>query len=187
MSDIGEASFSVTGDVSRDEYTEAAKAAGLFRRGRAVAALGTVFLAAASVSPSRDRLTVHPVFLGIAVLYGLVGLVVLPRWAVARGFHTGRAAEEKRAVVDREGITVFRGDESMRLTWDDVRWYHETPRVHVLVSRRRRRTCLLVLPKRLFTTPGESELFGALAHGQAGDGPSGCHADQGVDGPAQHR
>ncbi|MFK0256185.1 YcxB family protein [Streptomyces sp. NPDC090445] len=170
MSDIREASFSVTGRVTRDEYIEAAKAAGLFRRGRAVAVLGTVFLAAASVSLSPDSLTVRPVSLGIAVVYGLVVLLVLPRWAVARGFRTGRAAEEKRAVVDQEGITAFRGEESMRLAWDDVRWYHETPRLHVLVSRWRRRTCLLVLPRRLFTTPGESDLFGALAHSRAGDG-----------------
>ncbi|MFE6842330.1 YcxB family protein [Streptomyces sp. NPDC057686] len=169
MSDIRETSFSVTGNVTRDEYNEAAKAAGLLRRGRAVAAVGTVFLAAASVSPSPDGLTVHAVPLGIAVAYGLAVLLVLPRLTVALGFRSGRAAEQKRAVVDREGITAFRGRESVRLAWDEVRWYHETPRLHVFVGRARRRTCLLVLPKRLFTVPGESELLAALAHACAGD------------------
>ncbi|MDX3535168.1 YcxB family protein [Streptomyces sp. MB09-01] len=164
-----EASFSATGSLTRDEYDEAAKAAGLFRRGRAVAALGTVFLAAASVSPSPDGLTVHPVSLGIAAAYGLVVLLVLPRWAVARGFRTGRASEEKRVVVDGTGIEVFRGGESQRIVWDEVRWYHETPRLHVFVGRSRRRTCLVVLPKRLFTAPGESDLLAVLGHAQAGD------------------
>ncbi|WUP01747.1 YcxB family protein [Streptomyces sp. NBC_00272] len=165
-----ETSFRVTGNVTRDEYTEAARAAGLFRRGRAVAALGTVFLAAASVSPSPDGLTVHPVSLGIALAYGLVVLLVLPRWAVARGFRAGRAEEEKRAVVDGTGVEVSRGGESQRIVWDEVRSYHETPRLHVFTGRSRRRTCLVVLPKRLFTGPEESELLVALAHARAGDG-----------------
>lgn len=170
MSDTCETSFRVTGKVTRDEYTEAARAAGLFRRGRAVAALGTVFLAAASVAPSAHGLTVHPVSLGIAVAYGLVVLLVLPRWVVARGFRTGRAAEEKRAVVDGTGIEVSRGGESQRIAWDEVRSYYETPRLHVFTGRSRRRTCLVVLPKRLFTVPGESDLLAALGHERAGDG-----------------
>ncbi|WP_030196810.1 YcxB family protein [Streptomyces sp. NRRL S-87] len=169
--DIRGTSFDVTtGNVTRDEYVEAAKAAGLFRRGRAVAALGTVFLAAASVSPSPDGFTVHPLPLGLAVAYALVTLLVLPRWAVARGFRTGRAAEEKRAVVDGTGIEVLRGGEAQRIGWDDMRWYHETPRLHVFVGRAGRRACLVVLPKRLFTAPGESDRLAALAHAQAGDG-----------------
>ncbi|WP_404960351.1 hypothetical protein [Streptomyces sp. 147326] len=169
MSETREASFGATGSLTRDEYDEAAKAAGLFRRGRAVAALGTVFLAAASVAPSPDGLTVHPVPLGIAVAYGLVVLLVLPRWVVARGFRTGRASEEKRVVVDGAGIEVFRGGESQRIVWDEVRWYHETPRLHVFVSRSRRRRCLVVLPKRLFAAPGESDLLAVFAHARAGD------------------
>ncbi|MEU9176750.1 YcxB family protein [Streptomyces sp. NPDC048550] len=169
MSEMRETSFGVTGNVTRDEYTEAAKAAGMFRKGRAVAALGTVFLGAASVSRSADGLTVHPVPLGIAVVYGLVVLLVLPRLAVALGFRSGRAAEQKRAVVDGTGIEVFRGGESQRIVWDEARWYHETPRLHVFVGRSRRRTCLVVLPKRLFTAPGESDLLAALARSRAGD------------------
>ncbi|MFE2147733.1 YcxB family protein [Streptomyces sp. NPDC059456] len=170
MSDMCETSFSVTGDVSRDEYTEAARAAGMFRRGRVPAVLGTVFLAATGISPSPDGLSVDPVALGIAVVYGLVALLVLPRLVVASGFRSGRAGEQKRAVVDEEGITAFRGGQSQRITWDEVRWYHETPRLHVFTGRSRRRTCLVVLPKRLFTAPGESDRLAALAHARAGDG-----------------
>ncbi|WP_030730651.1 YcxB family protein [Streptomyces sp. NRRL S-237] len=170
MSEIREVSFSATGSVTRDEYDEAAKAAGLFRRGRAVGALGTVLLASAGVTLSSDGLTLHPVPLGIAAAYGLFALLVLPRWAVARGFRSGRAAEEKRVVVDGTGIEVFRGGESQRIVWDEMRYYHETPRLHVFVGRSRRRTCLVVLPKRLFTAPGESELLAAFGHEQAGDG-----------------
>ncbi|MFB6808097.1 YcxB family protein [Streptomyces sp. NPDC056387] len=170
MSDIRQTCFRATGDVTRDEYTEAARAAGLFRRGRAVAALGTVFLAAAGVSPSPHGLTVHPVPLAVALAYGLVALLVLPRWAVARGFRTGRAGEEKQAVVDGAGIEVSRGAESLRITWEEVRSYHETPRLHVFTGRSRRRTCLVALPKRLFTAPGESDRLAALAHARAGDG-----------------
>ncbi|CAM5228129.1 YcxB family protein [Streptomyces avidinii] len=170
MSEIREASFSATGSPTRDEYDEAARAAGLFRRGRAVAALSTVFLAAAGVTLSSDGLTVRPAVLGIAAAYGLLVLVVLPRWVVGRGFRTGRAAEEKRVVVDGTGIEVFRGEESQRIVWDEMRYYHETPRLHVFVGRTRRRTCLVVLPKRLFTAPGESELLAAFGQEQAGDG-----------------
>ncbi|MFB7260416.1 YcxB family protein [Streptomyces nojiriensis] len=170
MSEIREVFFSATGSVTRDEYDEAAKAAGLFRRGRVVAALGTVLLASAGVTLSSEGLTVHPVPLAIAAAYGLVALLLLPRWAVARGFRSGRAAEEKRVVVDGTGIEVFRGGESQRMVWDEVRYYHETPRLHVFVGRSRRRTCLVALPKRLFTAPGESELLGAFGHEQAGDG-----------------
>ncbi|MFD9725545.1 YcxB family protein [Streptomyces sp. NPDC059072] len=169
MSETSAVSFAATGSLTRDEYDEAARAAGLFRRGRAVAALGTVFLAAAGVTPTPTGLTVDPVSLGIAVAYGLVVLLVLPRWAVARGFRTGRGSEEKRVVVDAAGIEVFRGAESQRIGWDEVRWYHETPRLHVFVGRSRRRTCLVALPKRLFTAPGESDLLAAFAHARAGD------------------
>ncbi len=88
---------------------------------------------------------------------------------MALGFRSGRAAEQKRAVVDGTGIEVFRGGESQRIVWDEVRWYHETPRLHVFVGRSRRRTCLVVLPKRLFTAPGESDLLAALARSRAGD------------------
>ncbi|MFJ6049371.1 YcxB family protein [Streptomyces sp. NPDC092307] len=170
MSEIREASFTATGSVTRDEYDEAARAAGLFRRGRVVAALGTVLLASAGVTLSSDGLTLHPVPLGVAVAYGLFGLFVLPRWAVARGFRSGRAAEEKRVVVDGSGIEVFRGEESQRIVWDEMRYYHETPRLHVFVGRSRRRTCLVVLPKRLFTAPGESDLLAAFGQERAGDG-----------------
>ncbi|MFJ6753927.1 YcxB family protein [Streptomyces sp. NPDC091273] len=169
MSEIREASFSATGSLTRDEYDEGAKAAGLFRQGRAMAALGTVFLAAAGVTPSPGGLTVRPGSLGIAVAYGLVVLLVLPRWAVARGFRTGRASEDKRVVVDGTGIEVFRGGESQRIVWDEVRRYHETPRLHVFVGRSRRRKCLVVLPKRLFTAPGENDLLAVFAHARAGD------------------
>lgn len=102
--------------------------------------------------------------------YGLFALLVLPRWAVARGFRSGRAAEEKRVVVDDAGIEVFRGEESQRIVWDEMRYYHETPRLHVFVGHTRRRTCLVVLPKRLFTAPGENDLLAAFGHAQAGDG-----------------
>ncbi|WP_405531663.1 hypothetical protein OG592_27610 [Streptomyces avidinii] len=170
MSEMREASFSATGSLTRDEYDEAARAAGLFRRGRAVAALSTVFLAAAGVTLSSDGLSVRPAVLGIAAAYGLLVLVVLPRWAVARGFRTGRAAEEKRVVVDGAGIEVFRGEESQRIVWDEMRYYHETPRLHVFVGRSHRRTCLVALPKRLFTAPGESGLLAVFAHARAGDG-----------------
>ncbi|WP_323185182.1 YcxB family protein [Streptomyces sp. NBC_01214] len=170
MSEMREVSFSATGSLTRDEYDEAAKAAGLFRRGRIVASLSTVLLAAASVKLSSDGLTVYPVPLGIAVAYGLVVLLFLPRWAVGRGFRSGRAAEEKRVVVDGTGIEVFRGGESQRIVWDEMRYYHETPRLHVFVGHSRRRTCLVAVPKRLFTDPGESELLAAFGHEQAGDG-----------------
>ncbi|MFJ7585890.1 hypothetical protein ACIQZO_00540 [Streptomyces sp. NPDC097617] len=169
MSETHEASFSATGSLTRDEYDEAARAAGHFRRGRAVAALSTVFLAAAGVTLSSDGLTVRPALLGIAAAYGLLVLVVLPRWAVGRGFRTGRAAEEKRVVVDGAGIEVFRGGESQRMVWDEVRYYHETPRLHVFAGRTRRRTCLVALPKRLFTDRGVSELLAAFGHERAGD------------------
>ncbi|MFE1875867.1 YcxB family protein [Streptomyces sp. NPDC059496] len=170
MSEIREVSFSATGSLTRDEYDEAAKAAGLFKRGRVVASLSTVLLAAASVKLSSDGLTVYPVPLGIAVAYGLVVLLVLPRWAVGRGFRSGRAAEEKRVVVDGTGIEVFRGAESQRIVWDEMRYYHETPRLHVFVGHSPRRTCLVAVPKRLFAGPGESELLAAFGHEQAGDG-----------------
>ncbi|MCX4962462.1 YcxB family protein [Streptomyces virginiae] len=170
MSEIREASFSATGSSTRAEYDEAAKVAGLFRRGRVVGALGTVLFASAGVTLSSDGLTLHPVPLGIAVAYGLFALLVLPRWAVARGFRSGRAAEEKRVVVDGAGIEVFRGEESQRIVWDEMRYYHETPRLHVFVGHTRRRTCLVVLPKRLFTAPGENDLLAAFGHEQAGDG-----------------
>ncbi|MFJ6484915.1 MULTISPECIES: YcxB family protein [unclassified Streptomyces] len=170
MSEIHELSFSATGSLSRDEYDEAAKAAGLFRRGRVLAAATTILLAAASLKLSSDGLTVYPVPLGIAVAYGLVVLLLLPRWAVGRGFRSGRAAEEKRVVVDGTGIEVFRGGESQRIVWDEMRYYYETPRLHVFVGRSRRRTCLVAVPKRLFADPGESELLAAYGHEQAGDG-----------------
>ncbi|MFG2991331.1 YcxB family protein [Streptomyces sp. NPDC048257] len=170
MSETHEASFHATGSLTRDEYGEAVRTAGLFRGGRAVAALATVLLAAAGVTLSSDGLTVRPAVLGIAAAYGLLVLLVLPRWAAARGFRTGGACEEKRVVVDGTGIEVFRGGEPQRIVWDEVRWYHETPRLHVFVGRSRRRRCLVVLPKRLFTAPGESELLAAFAHARAGDG-----------------
>ncbi|MFJ7156235.1 YcxB family protein [Streptomyces sp. NPDC101118] len=163
-----DASFSVTGAVSRAEFAEAVKAAGTFRWARVAAVLGTVWFAAAGITLDADGVTVHPAPLVIAAAYAVVMLVVLPRLLV-RLSHARRAAAEKHTVVDDAGITVSRGGETMRMTWDEVRWYHDTPGTHVLVGRSGRRTCLLVLPKRLFTGPGESDLFGAFAHARAGD------------------
>ncbi|MFJ8013085.1 YcxB family protein [Streptomyces sp. NPDC096339] len=170
MDDISENTVTVTGSLTRDEYDEAVKAAGLFRRGRVVVVLGTVLLAASGVSLSAHGGTLHAVPLCIAAVYALLGLVVLPRLLAARGFRRGRCAEEKRTTVDEAGVTVTRGGETTRVAWDEIRWYHETPRLHVFVGRSGGRTCLLVMPKRLFAGPAESERFGVIAHAQAGDG-----------------
>ncbi|MFI8105956.1 YcxB family protein [Streptomyces sp. NPDC086023] len=163
-----ETSFSVTGTVTRAEFAEGIKAAGTFRWTRVAAALGTVWLAAAGITLDAEGVTVHPVPLVVAAAYAAFFAVVLPRLLV-RLQHARRAAAEKHTAVDGSGITVSRGGETTRMTWDEVRWYHDTPATHVLVGRTDRRTCLLVLPKRLFTGPGESDLFGAFAHARAGD------------------
>ncbi|MFJ6935354.1 YcxB family protein [Streptomyces sp. NPDC101132] len=163
-----DASFSVTGSVSRAEFTEGTRAAGTFRWVRGVGVLGAVWLAAAGITLDADGVTVHPVPLAVAAVYALLVPVLLPRLLVRIG-HARRAAAEKHTVVDGDGITVSRGGETVSMTWDEVRWYHDTPATHVLVGRTGRRTCLLVLPKRLFTGPGESDRFGAFAHARAGD------------------
>ncbi|MEW1640121.1 YcxB family protein [Streptomyces sp. NPDC093801] len=162
--------FTVTGTLTRDEYDEAAKTAGLFRRGRAVVVLATVFTAAAGVSLRADGVTLHPVLLGIAAAMALLGLVVLPRLLTARGFHRGGSTAEQCTTVDEDSLTVCRDGQTTRLAWDQIRWYHATPRLHVLVGRSGR-TCLLALPERLFADPSESDRFGAFAAGRAGDRP----------------
>lgn len=157
-------SVTVTGNVTRDEY-EAARAAGPYRRvrvtGCAVAALLVtvgLLLPAAGGSP-------EPVPLGIAAVY-LALVLCGPPLLAARPLRAQQARGVKTSTMDAGGITVRIGGVpgSTRIAWGDIGRHHETGRLHVLVGRSGRRTCLLALPERLLPGPeGEALLAAFLA------------------------
>ncbi|KOG08944.1 MULTISPECIES: YcxB family protein [Streptomyces] len=167
MSDIRQTSFTVSGALTRDEFNEAVKAVGLFRRMWLIVFVGSALIAFQSVSLSADGGSVRPVPLGVAVVFIAVWLGIV-RVLTTRYYRAGHASEEKQTTADDTGITVSRSDETRQMAWRELSRYRETTRLHVLVGRRGRKACLLVVPKRLFGRPDESELFSTFLSNQVG-------------------
>ncbi|MEV4440403.1 YcxB family protein [Streptomyces sp. NPDC049577] len=92
-----------------------------------------------------------------------VGLLLLAPALQARAFHkTTRLQGWTRTTVGAEGLTGVSAHSSQRMAWTLFGRYVERKDVFVLLSADRRGGCLIVLPKRALTAPGDVDRLRAL-------------------------
>ncbi|MGW1374435.1 YcxB family protein [Streptomyces sp. NPDC002446] len=162
MADIRQTTIAFSGILTREEFDEAVAAIGWFRRLRWLIVVAAVLMAALSLRPFAHGGPVNSGLLMLALVYGVLGLF-LPPLLAGRMFRKDQATGEKQAVVDDAGFVVSRGSEELiRLPWRTMYRSYETERVYVVTGRLGLKTSLLIVPKRLLTGPGETELMGAL-------------------------
>ncbi|MEU9144092.1 hypothetical protein [Streptomyces sp. NPDC048349] len=162
MDDIRQATITFRGTLTREEFNEAVAATGVFRRLRSLIVVAAVLMAALSLRPFDQGGPINTGLLALAVVYGALGLG-LPPLLAGRAFRADQAKGEKLAVADAVGFAVSRGDEVlMRVPWRNMYRSYETERVYVVTGRLGWKACLLIVPKRLLTGPGETELMGVL-------------------------
>ncbi|THA47716.1 YcxB family protein [Streptomyces sp. A1136] len=162
MSDIRQATIAFSGSLTREEFDEAFAATGRLRRLRWLTGVLAVLPAALSLRLSADGGSVNVGMLTLALLYGVLAWL-LPRLLIGRAFRADQAEGEKQAVVDDTGVVVSRGDrELVRVPWRAVHRCYETERLYVMTGRLGWKSGLLIVPKRLLTGPGETELLGVL-------------------------
>ncbi len=151
------------GQVQESEVRAALKASGVFRRVRVPGVAGGAAIALLGALGLADG---DPVGLGFMVggaVYGAVFCLLAPRRITSRGFKAAQAQGERECVVDDGGITVScPGGEPVRMPWERMKRFHETPEIFAVVGRTGWKTCFFVLPKRLMPAPGQTELVGAL-------------------------
>ncbi|MBT2451449.1 YcxB family protein [Streptomyces sp. ISL-43] len=162
MDDIRQAAIAFSGTLTREEFDEAVAATGWFRRLRWLIVVAAVLMAALSLRFSAQGGSVNAGLLALALVYGVLGLF-LPPVLTSRMFRADQATGEKQAVVDDAGYVVSRGhEELMRVPWRTVSRSYETERVYVVTGRLGWKAGMLIVPKRLLTGPGETELMGVL-------------------------
>ncbi|REK90669.1 hypothetical protein DY245_08855 [Streptomyces inhibens] len=162
MDDIRQTTIAFSGILTREEFDEAVAATGWFRRLRWLIVVAAVLMAALSLRPSAHGGPVNAGLLTLALVYGVLGLF-LPPLLAGRMFRADQATGEKQAVVDDAGFVVSRGSEElMRVPWRTLYRSYETERVYVVTGRLGWKTSLLIVPKRLLTGSGETELMGVL-------------------------
>ncbi|MDQ0585706.1 YcxB family protein [Streptomyces rishiriensis] len=162
MDDIRRTTISFSGLLTREEFDEALTATGLFRRLRWLIVVAAVLLAALSLTPSVHGGPINVGLLMLALVYGALG-VSLPPLLAGRMFRADQATGEKQAVVDEAGFVVSRGSEELlRMPWRTMHRSYETERVYVVTGRLGWKANLFIVPKRLLTRTGETELMGVL-------------------------
>ncbi|MGO4458898.1 YcxB family protein [Streptomyces sp. M-16] len=157
------------GQADKSELRAALQAAGVFRRTRLFGVAGALAIALLGVGLSADGYTVDFPFLAAAVAYGATIWLLTPRRTVSRTLKAAQAHGEMEYAVDDGGITVScAGGEQGRVSWEELKRFHETPEVYVVVGRSGWKTCFFVLPKRLMPAPGQAELVGSLLGSRLG-------------------
>ncbi|MFE9635752.1 YcxB family protein [Streptomyces sp. NPDC006463] len=168
MDDIRQATITFSGILTREEFDEAVAATGWFRRLRWLIVVAAVLMAALSLRPSAHGGPVNAGLLTLALVYGALG-TFLPPLLASRAFRADQATGEKQAVIDDAGFVVSRGgEEFMRMPWRTIHRSYETERVYVVTGRLGWKAGLLIVPKRLLTGPGETELMGVLLETRVG-------------------
>lgn len=162
MDDIRQTVITFSGILTREEFDEALAATGWFRRLRWLFVVAAVLMAALSLRSSAHGGPINAGLLTLALVYGVLGLF-LPLLLAGRMFRADQATGEKQAVVDDAGFVVSRGSEElMRVPWRTMYRYYETERVYVVTGRLGWKVGLLMVPKRLLTRTGETDLVDVL-------------------------
>lgn len=162
VDDIGQTTITFSGILTREEFDEALAATGWLRRLRWLIVVAAAVMAALSLKPSADGNSINAGLLMLALVYGALGMF-LPPMLAGRMFRADQATGEKQAVIDDAGFVLSRGsDELMRVPWRTMSRYYETERVYVVTGRLGWKRGLLMVPKRLLTRTGETELVGVL-------------------------
>ncbi|MFE4257879.1 hypothetical protein [Streptomyces sp. NPDC056883] len=161
MDDIRQTTITFSGILTREEFDEALAATGWFRHLRALVLVAAALMAALSLKPGSGE-SINAGLLALALVYGALGLF-LPPMLAGRMFRADQATGEKQAVIDHAGCVVSRGSEEiMRVPWRTMYRSYETERVYVVTGRLGWKVGLLIVPKRLLTRTGETELMGLL-------------------------
>lgn len=161
MDDIRQTVITFSGILTREEFDEALAATGWFRRLRWLIVVAAVLMAALSLRSSAHG-PINAGLLTLALVYGVLGLF-LPPLLAGRMFRADQATGEKQAVIDDAGFVVSRGSEElMRVPWRTMYRYYETERVYVVTGRLGWKIGLLMVPKRLLTRTGETDLVDVL-------------------------
>ncbi|WP_406391339.1 hypothetical protein [Streptomyces sp. NBC_00887] len=162
MDDIRQTVITYSGVLTRAEFDEAFVATGWFRRLRWLIVVAAALMAALSLKPSADGDPINAGLLTLALVYGALG-VFLPPMLAGRMFRADQATGEKQAVIDAVGCVISRGSEElMRVPWRTMNRYYETERAYVVTGRLGWKVGLLIVPKRLLTGAGETELVDVL-------------------------
>lgn len=162
VDDIRQTTITFSGILTREEFDEALAATGWLRRLRWLIVVAAAVMAALSLKPSADGNSINAGLLMLALVYGALGMF-LPPMLAGRMFRADQATGEKQAVIDDAGFVLSRGsDELMRVPWRTMSRYYETERVYVVTGRLGWKRGLLMVPKRLLTRTGETELVGVL-------------------------
>ncbi len=133
--------------MEKSEFHEAFKAVGLFRRMRWLVTVGAFGIALLGVRVTADGGSVNFPIVVLAGVYAVVFGVLAPRLMVSRALRNDLAQGNKECVVDGTGIAVTRdGAEQVRMRWDRLNRYHETPNIYAVVGRTGFKTCFFVLP-----------------------------------------
>ncbi|MFE0188118.1 YcxB family protein [Streptomyces sp. NPDC059008] len=167
MDAIRQTTIAFSGILTREEFDEAVAAIGWFRRLRWLSIVAAVLMATLGLRHAAHGDPVNSGLLMLALVYGVLGLF-LPPLLAGRMFRTDQATGEKQVVVDDAGFVVSRGSEElMRVPWRTMYRSYETERVYVATGRVGWKTSLLIVPKRLLTGAGETELMGVLLETRA--------------------
>ncbi|MFD5067285.1 hypothetical protein ACFWNC_04955 [Streptomyces sp. NPDC058369] len=162
MDDIRQTTITFSGTLTREEFDEALAATGWLRRLRRLIAVAAVVMTALGLKPAVDGNSVNAGLLMLALVYGAL-CVFLPPMLAGRMFRADQATGEKQAVIDHAGFVLSRGsDEIMRVPWRTMKRYYETERAYTATGRFGWKRGLLIVPKRLLTTTGETELVGVF-------------------------
>ncbi|WP_405557674.1 hypothetical protein [Streptomyces sp. NBC_01171] len=162
MDDIPQTTITFSGTLTREEFDEALAATGWWRRLRWLFVVAAAVMAALSLKPSADGNSINAGLLMLALVYGALGMF-LPSMLAGRMFRADQATGEKQAVIDDTGCVISRGSEElMRVPWRTMSRYYESELVYVVTGRLGWKRGLLIVPKRLLTTTGETELVSVL-------------------------
>lgn len=169
MSDTATAAGSLTFEY---ELTADDIRSGLHGRNRAVRSarwqrvllpVVTVLMAIAFIAPHGPGAVARKDWITLAVMTAMVTLVLFLPTIQARALHkTARLQGRTRTTVDADGLSSASAQSSQRMAWSLFGRYVERDDAFVLMSADKRGGCLIILPKRALTAPGDTDRLRAL-------------------------
>lgn len=158
---VGERRVELRHMTTADQFLEAlrghAKVSRAARGQRWIVIIFAVLMAAMAVHFTSQGGYVDPVGLLLAVLFLLLGLVLVPRMTARAQQRIHEHQGERRITVDESGVCVETDHTLARFSWAAMSRYVETRRLFVLVSADKRASCLVFVPKRGTDGTDESE------------------------------
>ncbi|AZQ71476.1 YcxB family protein [Streptomyces luteoverticillatus] len=169
MSDTVTAAGSLTFEY---ELTATDIRSGLHGRNRAVRSarwqrillpVCTVLMAVGFIAPHGPGAVAGKDWIALTVMTVMVTLVLFLPTIQARALHkTARLQGPTRTTVEADGLSSASAHSSQRMAWTLFGRYVERDDVFVLMSADKRSGCLIILPKRALTAPGDIDMLRAM-------------------------